>query len=100
MTVNAYLEYIQMEQLNATGAGGDGCRGEELNLHALRHTLLKRARLPFRHPGYTIKYTILYETFSGPRQPGKNICKKPAQRGIYVFGHYVQRVESGEQVLW
>lgn len=27
------------------------CRGEDLNLHGSLHTLLKRARLPFRHLG-------------------------------------------------
>ncbi len=28
------------------------CREEDLNLHPLRDTYLKRARLPFRHLGY------------------------------------------------
>ena len=35
------------------------CREEDLNLHVLRHTYLKRARLPFRHLGQHIK---LYPT--------------------------------------
>ena len=34
------------------------CRGEDLNLHELLHTLLKRARLPFRHLGNLLWSTI------------------------------------------
>lgn len=30
------------------------CRGEDLNLHGLLHTLLKRACLPFHHPGLSV----------------------------------------------
>ncbi|EKD80774.1 MAG: hypothetical protein ACD_40C00012G0004 [uncultured bacterium] len=36
---------------NQTELQALGCRGEDLNLHELLHTHLKRARLPFRHLG-------------------------------------------------
>ena len=39
----------------------DVCREQESNLHALRHTLLKRTCIPFHHPGrYAILYTMKY----------------------------------------
>ena len=31
-----------------------GCQGEDLNLHPVRDTLLKRARIPFRHLGLEV----------------------------------------------
>ena len=36
------------------------CRREDSNLHGLPHTLLKRARLPFRHFGSTLLTPVLY----------------------------------------
>ena len=41
------------------------CQRKDSNLHALRHTHLKRARLPFRHLGIalnaTAKVVIIFE---------------------------------------
>ena len=43
------------------------CPGRESNSHRLLHTILSRARLPFRHPGFIVKFSYfiakIKETF-------------------------------------
>lgn len=53
----------------------EGCREEELNLHALRHTLLKRACLPFHHPGFEIASGLLYQGQEFRRGEGSYFLK-------------------------
>lgn len=46
-TLNCSLRFERSASANS--ATGPWCPRQDLNLHALRHPLLRRARLPFRH---------------------------------------------------
>ena len=44
------------------------CRGEDLNLHELLHTVLNRARLPFRHLGKVFQRTAIILTWLSEKE--------------------------------
>ena len=52
------------------------CPEQDSNLHASRHTHLKRARLPIPPPGHCITYSFLSESFQRTRASFSNAVAK------------------------